>query len=541
MNENYKGSKPEGAQQTIKFFENLLRASADGIVITDATHNIIVVNEAFSNFFGRQRRDVVETNLFFWLEQLDTNGPRRWTEMENHIHTKGSYHSIDFVLNAPDGVKHISINASFVKRVGTEDVGVIMSIWRDVTLQRRAEEELRVLNKSLEHRVAERTAELAKSNKELLAEIEERKRAEERIKHHVQRLTALHMIDQAIVGSMDLHIVLNVLLEQVTTLLGVDAATVLLFNPHTQGLTCAASRGFYLNDMDSFRVQLGESYACRTVIERRINYISDLSKATTPFFYNKQLENEKFIAYYSVPLITKGQVKGVLEIFHRSPFNPDQEWISFFGAIGVQAAIAIDNAFLFDSMQRSNTELTLAYDTTIEGWSRALDLRDKETEGHSQRVTEMTLKLARALGVKEEELVHIRRGALLHDIGKMGIPDSILLKPHKLTGEEEQIIRKHPDYAYRLLSPIAHLRQALDIPYCHHEKWDGSGYPRGLKGEQIPLAARIFAIVDVCDALLYDRPYRIALSQEKTIEYLQSQAGVHFDPKMVETFLKMNW
>ncbi len=190
-------------------------------------------------------------------------------------------------------------------------------------------------------------------------------------------------------------------------------------------------------------------------------------------------------------------------------------------------------------LQRSNTDLILAYDATIEGWSKALDLRDKETEGHTQRVAEMTERLARAMGFSETEVVHARRGGLLHDIGKMGVPDGILLKPDKLTDEEWVLMRKHPQFAYEMLSPITYLKPALDIPYCHHEKWDGSGYPRGLKGEQIPLAARLFAIIDVYDALTSDRPYRAAWSKEKTLEHIKAGAGMHFDPKVVEAFLQL--
>jgi len=208
-------------------------------------------------------------------------------------------------------------------------------------------------------------------------------------------------------------------------------------------------------------------------------------------------------------------------------------------ALAGQAAIAIDNATLFDDLQRSNVELALAYDTTLEGWSRALDLRDKETEGHTQRVAEMTLKLARAMGFSEDELVQVRRGALLHDIGKMGVPDAILLKPGKLTDEEWEIMRRHPVYAYKLLRPIAYLRPALDIPYFHHEKWDGTGYPRGLKGAQIPLAARLFAVVDVWDALRSDRPYRRGWPEEKVRDHIRSLAGTHFDPQVVEEFLSL--
>ena len=188
-------------------------------------------------------------------------------------------------------------------------------------------------------------------------------------------------------------------------------------------------------------------------------------------------------------------------------------------------------------MQRANDELSQAYDSTIEGWSHALDLRDKETEGHTQRVTKMTLELARAMGLNDNELVHFRRGALLHDIGKMGVPDGILLKPGVLTEDEWKIMRQHPQLAYEMLAPIMYLKLALDIPYCHHEKWDGTGYPRGLKGEQIPLAARIFAIADVYDALTSDRPYRVAWSKEKTLGHIRSLAGSHFDPQVVEVFL----
>jgi HD-GYP domain-containing protein (c-di-GMP phosphodiesterase class II) len=197
-----------------------------------------------------------------------------------------------------------------------------------------------------------------------------------------------------------------------------------------------------------------------------------------------------------------------------------------------------------ETLLRVNTrlyaDLSRAYDSTIEGWSRALDLRDKETEGHTQRVTQMTLKLARAMGLSSDELVHIRRGVLLHDIGKMGVPDHILLKPGKLTDEEWQIMQRHPVYAYELLSPIAYLRPALDIPYCHHEKWDGSGYPRGLRGEQIPFAARLFAIVDVVDALRSDRPYRKGWPEKQVLAYIREQSGVHFDPQVVAAFLELD-
>ena len=216
-----------------------------------------------------------------------------------------------------------------------------------------------------------------------------------------------------------------------------------------------------------------------------------------------------------------------------------QDRLNFLETLAGQAAIALDDALLFQNLQRSNIELRMAYEKTIEGWSRALDLRDKETEGHTQRVTEISLRLARELEVPESELIHIRRGGLLHDIGKMGVPDHILLKPDKLSDDEWKLMKMHPQFAHDLLAPISFLGSAIDIPYCHHEKWDGTGYPRGLKGEQIPLSARIFAVVDVWDALTSDRPYRAAWSKKKTLDYLQELSGSHFEPRIVKAFLRL--
>jgi putative nucleotidyltransferase with HDIG domain len=214
------------------------------------------------------------------------------------------------------------------------------------------------------------------------------------------------------------------------------------------------------------------------------------------------------------------------------------EWLNFLDALGWQTAIAVDNALLFEGIQRSNFELAMAYDETIEGWSRALDLRDKETEGHTQRVTETTLKLAEAMGFHGSDLVQIRRGALLHDIGKLGVPDHILLKPAALTEAEWVSMKRHPQFAYEMLQPIAYLRDALNIPYCHHERWDGGGYPRGLLGTQIPLEARLFAIVDVWDAITSDRPYRKKWPKRKALQYIREQSGKQFDPRVVEVFLR---
>lgn len=354
----------------------------------------------------------------------------------------------------------------------------------------------------------------------------------------LRQTQALHDIDSAITTSLDLRLTLTLVLKHVLNQLGVDAADILLHRPGTRTLEYVVGAGFYATPTTQ-AYRLDEGSAGRAALDKRLIYIPDLTQEVVEKIQGNISAREGFRSYVVVPLLAKGQVKGVLEVFHRSTFTANQEWFEFLEALGGQAAIAIDNFGLFDDLQRSNANLALAYDTTLEGWSRALDLRDKETEGHSRRVTEMTLTLAQALGINDAELIHIRRGALLHDIGKMGIPDSILLKPGKLTEDEWQIMRKHPGYAYDLLSPILFLQPARDIPYCHHEKWDGTGYPRGLKGEQIPLAARLFAIADVWDALRSDRPYRSGWPEEKVRDHILALSGTHFDPQVIEVFKRI--
>jgi putative nucleotidyltransferase with HDIG domain len=319
----------------------------------------------------------------------------------------------------------------------------------------------------------------------------------------------------------------------------VDAAAVLLLNPYLQTLDYVAGRGFRTLNAQNAHVRMGENYAGKAVLERRMIQIEAFSQVQESPRFAALWVSEGLAGYYCVPLVVNGQGKGALEVYLRTPLNAGPDWFNFLETLAGQAAIAINNAQLIDDLQRSNTDLSLAYEATIEGWSRALDLRDRETEGHTIRVADLTERLARAKGISESEIVHVRRGALLHDIGKMGVPDSILLKPDKLTDEEWVAMRMHPVYAYEMLSPIAYLGPALDIPYCHHEKWDGTGYPRGLKGEQIPLVARLFAVVDVWDALRSDRPYRQGWPDDKVIEHIRSLAGTHFDPRAVELFFKV--
>ena len=199
----------------------------------------------------------------------------------------------------------------------------------------------------------------------------------------------------------------------------------------------------------------------------------------------------------------------------------------------------VERQLAVEAAARNADEILRAYEATLEGWIRALDLRDGETQGHSRRVVDLSVQLAQELGVCGEQLVHVRRGALLHDVGKMALPDTILLKAGELDEGEQALMRRHPEHAWQMLRGIEFLRPALEIPFCHHEWWDGSGYPRGLKGEAIPLAARIFAVVDSWDGLCVARPYREAWLPERVRAHIRGEAGTHFDPRVVEVFLRL--
>ncbi len=369
-----------------------------------------------------------------------------------------------------------------------------------------------------------------------LRDITERKIAQDMLQHQLENMTALSIIETAISSSLDLRVTLNVLLEKLLARLGADAAAVLLLDPTSLYLNYSAGLGFKTDAIKNTMVRLGKGYAGQAAFERRSIIVADFAGSST-----HALGEEGFESYIAMPLIAQGKIKGVLEIFHRKPVTPPPEWLALLEFISGQAAITLDNVTMFDNLQRANLELTLSYDITLEGWGRTLEMRDEDTKGHTERVADRAVRLARLMGLEDHELVNVRRGALLHDIGKLSIPDSILLKPDALTREETEIMMLHPVHAYNLLSGIPFLRSAIDIPYCHHEKWDGGGYPLRLKGEHIPYKARIFSVVDVADALISARPYRPAWPEGKVYEYIEAQKGIHFDPAVVDAFMEMRW
>ncbi len=360
----------------------------------------------------------------------------------------------------------------------------------------------------------------------------------DQIKLEQRQLGALMNVGQMINSSLGLKRVLEEVMDSLIALMRAERGFLMLRESNGE-LSVRIARGIAQINLeeDTFKVS-------RTVVRRVVD--SGEPVLTTNAQADPRFDAQLSVAAYQlrsilcVPLKLKNELIGVVYVDNRAHAGIFQESdLSLITGFADQAAVAIDGARLFEDLQESHRELEKAYQATLEGWVRALDLRDKETEGHTQRVTILTERLARSMGIYGDALEHIRRGALLHDIGKMAIPDGILLKPGKLTDEERQLIQKHPVYAYEMLSPIDFLLPAIDIPYCHHEKWDGTGYPRGLKGKEIPFAARIFPVVDVWDALISDRPYRKALPHDEVRQRIKDDSGKHFDPVVVEAFMNL--
>jgi putative nucleotidyltransferase with HDIG domain/PAS domain S-box-containing protein len=372
----------------------------------------------------------------------------------------------------------------------------------------------------------------------LSVDITARKHAERRTERQIERLRSLRAIDLAILGTTDFRVALATVLGETSKCLCVDAAAILLWKAGTSRLEVTGARGFLDPEVDRLCVRVGEGAAGRAALEQRI-VLADTASGLDPADIPAAMREDGIQALAAAPLVARGRLIGVLVVAHRAPLDADADWLGFLEALAGQAAMAIDAGKSFVDLQRAHLELELAYDTTIEGWGAALDLRDRETANHTLRVADLTMALARAAGMSEAELVQVRRGALLHDIGKMAVPDSILLKRDKLSEEEVEVMKQHPAHAYELLARIPYLRPALDIPYCHHERWDGKGYPRGLKGDAIPLAARLFAVVDVWDAIRSQRPYRESWSDGKAREHIRSLAGTHLDPWAVDLFVKV--
>jgi putative nucleotidyltransferase with HDIG domain len=360
----------------------------------------------------------------------------------------------------------------------------------------------------------------------------------DQLKNRETQLGALMGIGRAINSSLGLKRVLEEVMDSLIALMRAERGFLMLRDSSGE-LSVRIARG-----IDHVNLEEEAFIVSRTIVGK----VASTGEAilTTNAQEDPRFQNQMSVAAYQLrsilcaPLKIKNELIGVIYVDNRARSGIFQEHdLGLIRAFSDQAAVAIDNAQLFEDLQNKNDELEKAYQATLEGWVSALDMRDKETEGHTQRVRVLTERLARSMGVNDDQMIHITRGALLHDIGKMAIPDGILLKPGPLTDKERELIKRHPQLAYDMLRRIDFLLPAIDIPYCHHEKWDGTGYPRGLKGDDIPFAARIFPIIDVWDALTSDRPYRKALPHEEVREHIKADSGKHFDPQVVDAFLQM--
>jgi PAS domain S-box-containing protein len=505
------GIQQKRALEALRESEGRFRQMAENIrdvfwMTSPDASEVLYVSPVYEDIWGRTCQSLYEEPQSWAASIPDEERERLLNDFGRRVQAGGIWES-HFQIVRPDGAIRWIWARGFPIRDERGEVYRVVGIAEDVTDYEQAQEEVHALNVRLTRRL--------------------------------EQLGALRRIDSVINSTLDLRLTLDTLLEQTLAQLRVDAAAILLCDPDTLTLNFAAGSGFRGTGINRSNVRLGEGYVGRAALERQVVVVPNLSEVGDSFVRAPLVAGEGFVSYYAVPLIAKGQVKGVLELYHRAPLAADPEWMDFLGTLAGQAAIAVDNASLFDGLQRSHIDLTLAYDATIAGWSRAMDMRDRETEGHTQRVTEMAMRMARASGIGGIELINIRRGAMLHDIGKMGISDAILFKPGPLTQEERTTMERHTTYAYEWLSPVSFLRPALDIPYCHHEKWDGTGYPRGLKGNQIPTAASIFAVADIWDALRSDRSYRPGWPEERVREHIRSLAGTHLDPAVVKTFLEL--
>jgi HD-GYP domain-containing protein (c-di-GMP phosphodiesterase class II) len=359
-------------------------------------------------------------------------------------------------------------------------------------------------------------------------------------KKHLNQLASLMQISQATSSSLELNKVLATIFGQVIPRLGVDAADILLFDSDRQRLIYAAGEGFRTNAIMNTSLRIGQGFAGQAALHKKTIIVPELSLDDPNFVRQELLKDEDFASLYATPLLSADTVIGVMEIFSRKTSFLNKEEINFFEMLAASTTNSLNSARLYSEVKESKIEIQHSYDATLASWVKVLDLRDHETEHHTQRVTDLTLDLAIFLGIsKKKDLENIVRGAQLHDIGKIGVSDSILRKPNPLNEKEREIVKQHPALAKQMLEGIPFLRDAIDIPYSHHEKWDGTGYPRGLKGEQIPYFARIFSVTDVWDALTSDRPYRKAWSKKKALKYIQEHSGKHFDPAVVKAFNKI--
>jgi HD-GYP domain-containing protein (c-di-GMP phosphodiesterase class II) len=356
-----------------------------------------------------------------------------------------------------------------------------------------------------------------------------------------KELSTLLKVSSALASTLELEEVLRITIQSASTLLSIETGAIYTLEKSDLclGATVPPMPSEFPTELRLAHLK-DHPHIRESVITKKPVYLPDARIVTLTPSEQVAVEERKLISLLYFPMLLKNDVIGVFIVGTSEGVRVFTEnELDLCAALASQSALAISNARLYRQAQQAIVDLTHAYDATLEGWSRVLDMRDHVTDEHTQRVADLTIALAKRMGIPKSKLGEIRRGVLLHDIGKMGIPDAILQKPDVLSESEWKIMQMHPQLAYQFLSHINYLKPALDIPLYHHEKWDGTGYPCKLKGDEIPLAARIFSVVDVYDALTSDRPYRKAWKKEDALTYLQEQSGKHFYPEAVRAFLEI--
>lgn len=356
-----------------------------------------------------------------------------------------------------------------------------------------------------------------------------------------RELSALLRVSSSLASTMDLTEILQIAIESASDLLRLGTGAIYTLDGKTLNLG-ATTPPLPPQFPEELRIASldDHTHIKQAVMAMAPVYIQDAREATMSMAERVVVRARNLISILYFPLLLKGEAIGVFIVGTTDSsrrFTPTE--IDLCYMLSFQVSLAIANSKLYQKSQQAIADISHAYDATLAGWSRVLDMRDHVTDEHTHRVADLAAALARKMGIPEADIGHIRRGALLHDIGKMAVPDSILQKKEGLTEAEWTIMRTHPEKAYELLSGIDYLAPALDIPYCHHERWDGTGYPRGLKGEEIPLAARLFAVVDAYDAITSDRPYRKGWDKHAALKIIREEAGKHFCPTAVKAFCEM--
>ena len=360
--------------------------------------------------------------------------------------------------------------------------------------------------------------------------------------HQLQQLSMyldsiLENIDQAN-SDLDVLTFYQIVLDRLATFLDTKAAALLVRNKGA-GFECLAERGFYTQLIRHSCQQSKQGLFAKAARTQKISWLNYSALDLQDTDISKMMDVEGFTSFLAVPVLAANQTLGILEFFGHKPISIEADQKKYLKIISGQLAQVILRREEMQARNEAIIEMENACYEMMSAWVQAVEIRDQYTADHTQRTTDLTLQIAVRMGIPDEMLIHVTRGALLHDIGKLAIPDNILQKPGALTEKEWKLMRRHPLFAYQILEPVKYLRPAIDIPYCHHERWDGSGYPRGLRAENIPLPARIFSVVDVWDALTSDRPYRKAWTEEDTLSYIEDKAGEEFDPDVVNEFLEI--